>query len=165
MARLGHIVSRKLLGVVEDRAEWYPRCRKLHDSWQDLRRDSDLPRRADFDPVAVPDLLPDLFLIDIERTDAGARRYRYRLVGTGNVDRFGRDNTGLWLDEAVEEPHLSSFLGIYERVAESAVPICEVLTAEHTQRRYLVYQRLLLPLASDGKTPDVLLGLIVEAPN
>lgn len=165
MAQLGLIVSQNLLGVVEDRSRWYPGCQKLHDCWQGLRRGGDLPRRSDFDPVTVPDLLPDLYLIDIEPMADGIRRYRYRLVGTGNVERFGRDNTGLWLDEAVEEPHLSGFLEIYNRVADSAEPVCEALTAVHTQRIYLEYQRLLLPLASDGKTPDMLLGLIVEAPN
>lgn len=115
-----------------------------------------------FEPAAVPDLLPDLFLIDVVWLDDERRRYRYRLVGTRNVERFGRDNTGLWLDEAIDEPHRAGFLKIYERTVLTRQPVCEHLTAVHTERDYLVYERLLLPLASDGSRPDVLVGFICE---
>lgn len=162
MARPGHIVSRTLLGVLEDPAAWHPRCQELHRCWQSLPRAGHLPSRKDFDPLAVPGLLRDLFLIDVVRDDAGARRYRYRLVGTGNVERFGRDNTGRWLDEAIEVPHRDNFLDMYERAVTTRAPICEKLTAEHMQRKYLLYERLLLPMADDGETPDILVGLICE---
>src|SRR5512134_1128852 len=79
------------------------RVRRLHAYWRakaEMR--GSVPQRRDFDPVELPDLLPNLMLLDVEPSPL---RFRYRLVGTRVVDFSYDDFTGTYLDEAgwVEE--------------------------------------------------------------
>ncbi len=79
------------------------RLQRLHAYWRakaDLR--GSLPQRSDIDPVELPDLLPNLMLLDVEHDPL---RFRYRLVGTRVVDFSHDDFTGTYLDQAgwVEE--------------------------------------------------------------
>lgn len=57
-----------------------------------------LPTRTKFDPVAIPGLLANIWILDREGP-AGA--LRYRLVGTKIVEAIGQDPTGRGLRESV----------------------------------------------------------------
>jgi hypothetical protein len=79
------------------------RVHRLHEYWRSKAgADGAVPRRRDIDPIDLPDLLPNLMLLDVERDPL---RFRYRLVGTRVVDFSYHDFTGTYLDEAgwVEE--------------------------------------------------------------
>jgi hypothetical protein len=53
------------------------------------------PRRSELDiPIELPDLLPNLMLIEVV-----GNRLRYRLVGSAVWDRYGMDLTGTWIEE------------------------------------------------------------------
>ena len=73
-----------------------PTILQLHDYWTLCRGKRAMPRRADIDPAEIPHLLPNVFLVDIERAPF---RVRYRVVGTNAVELQGRDFTGQYLDE------------------------------------------------------------------
>lgn len=57
-----------------------------------------LPIRAKFDPVDIPALLPNIWILDREGRDGALR---YRLVGTKIVEAIGKDPTGMELRESV----------------------------------------------------------------
>jgi hypothetical protein len=79
------------------------RVQRLYEYWRaKAGAEGAVPRRGDIDPTELPDLLPNLMLLDVERDPL---RFRYRLVGTRVVDFSYRDFTGTYLDEAgwVEE--------------------------------------------------------------
>jgi len=52
-----------------------------------------LPGRQHFDPLAIPKVMPRLWLLDVVR-EAGTMRFRYRLVGTKEVETLQREVTG-----------------------------------------------------------------------
>lgn len=74
----------------EVRARMGEAFRRYLDYWESLPAEGLVPRRADVDPIALNDLLPDLILARFE----GEGRLTLRLVGTGHVTRWGSDLTG-----------------------------------------------------------------------
>ncbi len=68
--------------------------------WLSLPKDGLVPRRRDFDPAAIPKLLPRIILHEI----IDRERLHLRLVGTMLVERYGMDITGKnYLDYVPEE--------------------------------------------------------------
>mgnify|MGYP006437575267 CR=1 FL=1 len=135
--------------------------RALYDYWRGKLRDGALPARADVDPVDLRRMLPRLALIDVLREPQGLA-FRYRLTGTEIVNRAGRDPTGKRFDELYDGDYLTTANDTYRRVVDSGRP--------HTSdrvyplvpgREYMRYDRLLLPLAGDGATVDMVMLLIV----
>lgn len=124
--------------------------------WQRIRPAPDLlPGRRHFEPTAIPRLLPHIWLVDVTRDPL---RFRYRVVGSA-VDRgMGQSLAGKALDEVIEgffeRDHLC---GPYIAVAESAIPSYRKgLPLFGHNEQYAKLERLLLPLASDGQTVDML---------
>jgi len=153
-------VVRNILG-----SDCNPRLAELARHWQRLRpigpeRTSLLPGRPHIDPAAMPKLMPAIFFTDVER---GSRlRFRIRLIGTRLARLFARDPTRRYADEVM--PGIDdSPLGIALRaVVESGLP-------NHgggpvtliPGKEYLKIERLLLPLADDGRSVDMVLGMVI----
>ena len=114
-----------------------------------------LPARRHFDPLAIPDLLPGVWLLDVQQNPF---RIRYRLVGTRVVDAIGREVTGMWVDEA--HPHLVSdqdFFSRYRTVAETKTPSRRRGRAKAwLLEDYRQIENLAVPLAADGTTVDMI---------
>lgn len=129
--------------------------------WRSLSRGSGLPRRKHFSPLAIPELLPWVNLVDVVWL-GDSRRYRHRLVGTELVACFRIDATGLWFDELYTPAHLKQQLPTYERAAIDAVPNIDVISVAlsgEEGRNDLVYRRMILPMIADGERVDLLFVL------
>lgn len=141
-----------------------PKIKALFRYWESIRpRGAEsglLPGRRHLDPVDIPELLPNIWMIDVAR-DAqagGTPRFRFRLVGTEIVKFTGRDVTGRWLDETYPGYTESDAFRFHRRVAEGDLPDYRrsgVLS--NPGRDYVEAERLYLPLADDGRTVDILL--------
>jgi hypothetical protein len=137
------------------------RVRQLYEHWLGLRPGPGiLPGRQHFDPVVLPvSVLPFLWLADIERTPL---RFRYRLLGTEQVRVFGRDYTGHWIDEAhpdfVGSAAYDQFVAAAER-GEVGYRCGNPLIIP--PKDYRSMERLILPLARDGRAVDMLLAISV----
>lgn len=72
-----------------------PRVRRFHDYWS-ARRGAvgPVPLRAAVDPTELRELLPNIVVIEVERSPL---RFRYRLVGTRVVEFNKLDFTGAYL--------------------------------------------------------------------
>lgn len=104
-----------------------PRVVRLMEYWRDLAPGPGLPPgRRHHDPMQVPDLLPNIWLIDVVR--GTPNRYRYRLIGSTLTDAGAPIKPGMFIDE----------LG--ERIEQDAA--------------HAAFERVLLPLAEDGETAD-----------
>ncbi|HNB27032.1 MAG TPA: PAS domain-containing protein [Alphaproteobacteria bacterium] len=96
------------------------RVQQLYTYW--LRRYSeagDIPARTQFDPVDLRGLLPNLFIVDVERNP---QRFRYRLVGTAVVEYNQLEFTGRYLGSIGWEEEEALFAQ-YKRVLESGGPV------------------------------------------
>jgi hypothetical protein len=131
----------------------HPKIARLISHWRALAPAPDrLPGRQHFDPMQVPDLLPHLWLVDV--LDGTPRGYRYRLVG-GAIAAVGPPiHRGMVLDRPSEVARL------YDAVVEGkqvdwrrGAPLLD--HARHVDS----LERAVMPLAADGVTVDMLLGI------
>ena len=139
-----------------------PFLRELYAYWRSRRGERAFPRRVDFEPLSVPDVLPHLILIAVER--GPTTRFRIRLSGTFIDSVFGRTGTGRYLDESpinVREPRrLDAYLAVS---AEGRIDIARTRYVTD-EGRYFDYERLLLPLAiHDDRRVDAIVGAIAFA--
>jgi hypothetical protein len=129
------------------------RLRRLYEYWQSKAKGR-LPARAAINPADIPALLPYLFMIDVE---SAPRRFRFRLIGTQVCTWAGRDITGMYLDDPAYGPRGPEIMRHYEEVVERGVPFYTEQPAQRPERDYVFYERLVVPLATDGRTIDILL--------
>ena len=134
------------------------RVRQLHRYWREIHPPGGgLPGRQHLDPTDIPALLPFVWLADVQRAPL---RFRYRLLGTEHRQVFGRDYTGWWLDEVHAgfdtAPAYHQYLAAVEqgRVAYRRGHTLIMLPED-----YRSIERLMLPLARDGETVDMLLAI------
>jgi len=137
-----------------------PELQQLHALWQRLRGARHMPARSDFDPMQVPKLLPDIFLVDVFADAPRERRYRVRLQGTAQVDYNGADWTGRFLHEAVDRVPADRFCAVGDAVVAGRTPWMSTgklywLPAKPFYR----FETILLPLSDDDVSVNMILGL------
>jgi hypothetical protein len=84
-------------------------------------------------------------------------RFRFRLAGTEIVERYGEELTGRFLDEIDLGAVGPEILREYEKAASEARPVYSRWNYTKHDGQYLKYDRLILPLSSDGCVVDMLL--------
>jgi len=136
-----------------------PQLRALADLWSSKRREHTLPARVDF---ADDDLRPwfgNLLMVDVVE---GPHRFRFRLMGTSLVDAAHRELTGKFFDEADITGYEPDVLEDYSEVVRTRIPICRIRHYDPAPGSFMehwkTYERLLLPLATDGNQIDRILG-------
>lgn len=132
-----------------------PRLRRLLEYWQARRGDRAMPGRQDIDPLDLSWLLGNISLADVVH-GADRPRYRFRLVGTRAVQRFGYDPTGKWLDDLPEPAYRQHVQAAYDELIRRQVPLVERPNMLIDNRTH-DYEILRLPLGADGATIDMIL--------
>ncbi len=147
--------TRVPVAVTPDREPpWHPRVRQLYRFWESIRRPGMLPGRQHIDPGAIRELLPDIWMLDVQPEPF---RLRYRLAGTGITASHRRELTGLWMDEA--HPQLRNnalYFERYKRVVATAEPSWRK-GPPVTDHLCWAVENLILPLARNGRDVDMLL--------
>lgn len=109
--------------------------------------------------MAVPRLLPNLWLLDVRRHPL---RFKFRLIGTAVVEFAGRDSTGRWLDEVYPDYESTGAFRCTSACVTTRLPQYRKGTVlSNPERWYATAERLYLPLASDGETVDMLLNFTI----
>lgn len=122
--------------------------------WRSLSIGGRVPHRADFDPARVPDLLPQVFMLEL-----GTGALPFRLAGEFLIDLHGKPLKG------VDFQSLFSAGGrrVITQAAMTALndPEVSVLHAEgwSDEGRSVGLEILLAPLAGEGGRVERLLGL------
>jgi hypothetical protein len=125
--------------------------------WAGKRQGRRFPARADFDPLELKPLLGHLLMVDVVRGPENQLRFRYRLFGSEFVFYHGADMTGHWLEDIANPGFREELLEIYRSVVnegEVRTLSYDYLRDDHRHR----FQAVLLPLASDGSTVNIVLG-------
>lgn len=143
-----------------DRSSWNPMLARFFEYWLSIKPHGGLPGRQHFDPLAIPLLMPRVWMLDVIRDPL---RYRYRLAGTKEVESLQREVTGLWFDEA--HPHILDEREVQGRLEKT------VLTGIASYRKgtvvalrdkqHQIVENCLAPLARDGSTVDIIVGCSV----
>ena len=135
-----------------------PLLHAVREYWRSKCRDGRLPARGDLDVLELRPFMGSMFLFDV--IDQG-RDFRFRLIGTQLVERFGRDSTGKTFAEAYEgaNPETARWLlGVYQRVVAEAVPIWSQAPLDQVGRDFVVSAAIHLPLSEDGRTVSMIFG-------
>ena len=138
----------------------HPKIAEMIRYYRSMMPECGLPGRQHFDPMNVPHLLPNIWLVDV--LDGPEPRFRYRLMGTRVAQAFAADITGRMFDDVhpdfANNPMRGYLVDVatmrrphHRRGAPNAWPVNEVLSLE----------RLFLPLASDGVEVDIVLAMTI----
>jgi len=128
----------------------------LRDAWAEAQDDDGVARLNRFNPRDLGRILRNIALTDVR---GGAARATYRLVGANLTRLYGRDLTGLRVDECYSGAILAEVVGAYATVIAERGPLFSTREFQLFGRCF-GYRRLLLPLSADGRTvTHVVLGL------
>lgn len=130
----------------------------LHAYWAARRRDGRLPSRADIDPLEMRRWLGNLMLLDV--LDGGAD-FRYRLYGTVLRVYFEAELTGRTVRGSEARIGRVPFEE-YAACIQTAEPLF-VSAGTPPGKPFLQLEKLILPLAADGGTVDMMLVGIYPA--
>jgi hypothetical protein len=117
-----------------------------------------MPARADFDPVDVPQILPNITITDVFYDPL---RFRYRLIGTAITELTGRDATGKWLDRELYGDNLDRMLWTFQSCVEGREPVAVRQQAQFPNRDWVTVEVLLMPLGDrDDRVSQIISCLI-----
>jgi len=136
-----------------DTSGWHPELGQLYRYWVTLRGPGVFaPLRHRFDPVAVPQQLSHIWMLDIQHEPEF--RVRYRLLGTKVEEVLGRALRGRWLDECHSWARHSSYFTRYREVAETGVPSWRKGPPMFWHDKVGVIENVILPLSETGRRVD-----------
>ena len=153
----GNASNRALGGNVPEHC--HENVRRIVRYWAAIHPPVGLPGRQHFDPLAVPDLLPNIRLLDVSGTPP---RFRVRLMGTRLRDYFGTEQTGQWLDEVFPNLETSLTYAELRKTIESRAPRWRRgKPALDFDKNFLDMERVYLQFARDGETTDMILTYLM----
>ena len=129
---------------------------ELFGYWASLRRGARLPARLQIDPRDIKRLLPTVSLIDVVRDPLD---FRMRLAGTALYGVYGREITGKKLSEIYNTSAADYWRTELGKVARDGRPAAGVHNLAWRGAAHLSILWLRLPLASNGRDVDMILGL------
>lgn len=141
-----------------DRSAWHQRLRRFFDYWLSIRPESGaLPGRQHFDPLPLFDVMPYVWMLDVERSPL---RFRYRLAGTREVQTLEREVTGQYLDDV--HPRLKESAEHLDRFVRMAEKGCATYRKGRVRFRHdklhQMVENCIVPFARDGETVDMLVA-------
>jgi len=123
--------------------------------WASLRRGASLPARGDLHPSNMKRLLPTVSLIDVVKEP---RDYRLRLAGTGLYGVYGREITGRMIGDVYNTAAFDYWRKELDKVVDERRPGVGVHSLAWRGAPHMSILWLRLPLASNGKDVDMILG-------
>lgn len=118
-----------------------------------------LPGRRHLDPLDIPSLLANVWLVDVVDDP---RRFRVRLLGTALEQAGTPLRRGTFVVDCLRPEQRAASLAEFESVVRSRQPLWYRGKAYLPHNQYVhEVERVFLPLAVDGVTVDMLLCLSV----
>jgi len=122
--------------------------------WEEKRGRREMPARGDLDPADIADILPYIYLIDISYDP---NVFRFRLAGTEVVRMFGEEISGKATDQLASTALRAHLRERYEDTLKARTPTHDAATG---RAKATMHTRLLLPLSTDGRRVDMLMGCV-----
>lgn len=115
-----------------------------------------MPARRDLDPLEMVPWLPRTMLVDVSSAPFDLR---FRLVGTGLVNSYGREITGRRLRDLDLGGREEKIFREYAECVETRAPSYCIDEFDLASGRHLYFERLLMPLSDDGIAINMLFGV------
>lgn len=128
--------------------------------WASRREPGRLPGRRQIDPTDFKRHLPTVSLIDVllSPSEDLARDYRLRLAGTGLYEVYRGEITGKTLNEVYDAGAADYWRAELDKVVEERRPGVGSHSLAWRGAPHLSILWLRLPLATDGRRVDMILG-------
>lgn len=131
---------------------------RAHRYWQDHCHGHPFPARTDIAPEEMKPFLSNVMLIDIRHDPLD---FVYRVFGTSIAVAHGADYTGKSV-RSLDPPEFSTIIwGQYKDVLDRGTPVLHRVAFAPADA-YRNYQRITMPLSSDGTIIDKLLAVSDE---
>jgi hypothetical protein len=136
-----------------------PGLRVLYDYWVSLAQEADgLPSVQGFDPLNLPRLLPNLWILEVEPATG---RFRMRLAGENINAIYGRSIAGQYFQEVFQPGDVEIIVARYSRALSEPAVFHASGSVYAAGGNLTVGERLGLPmLGREGRT-NTLLGATV----
>jgi hypothetical protein len=134
-----------------------PKLLDFYALWRAKCRGDALPARSDF---TVDDLRPFIGRIAILDVIDGGQDFRFRLYGTQIAEEYQGEMTGKSVG-AFRGNFFTAIVPGYRRTVATRQPHYDVPEIDD-DRMYYKWERLVVPLASDGKTIDMIMVCSLE---
>jgi hypothetical protein len=128
--------------------------------WQRWRGVNLWPARDDIDPTDLRQILPNIFMVEV--IDGGAR-FRYILSGATVRQQLGFELSGRYLDDTFTGAQLEHATSNYRAVL-SGFGHYALQHWSQRGRPVMQFRRLLLPIATDRRHIDLVLGFALYDP-
>jgi hypothetical protein len=136
--------------------------RELYDYWRACAQSRPIPLRYDIDPVAIPNLLPGLSLLDVgEDLDS----LQYRLAGTRVREIYGAEITGRTVFDVGFQQKREYWRSVFRQVIEDRIPMQGAVRGPAAGREHLLLLWLRLPLAGLSGAVERVLGYDASVPS
>jgi hypothetical protein len=154
--------------MTDDRLHWQPKpgiespaLLELLETWREWAKADGLPKRARFDPIDFPPLLPWIILGEIIGRPTGSRDYDvyYRYIGTEFAHYFAAGSTTRMHLSEVGHPYTERWFATADAVLAAGEPCCFIGAPYGTDHDYLNFEMLALPFARD----DGEIGFVMSA--
>ncbi|WP_340149742.1 PAS domain-containing protein [uncultured Sneathiella sp.] len=122
--------------------------------WQNLDPAATIPHRQYFNPVDVPHCLRHIVLMDVHETKP---QYYIRLAGSAVNPVYQKSITGCYLEDIVRAEDLADVLFDYDHTVANQVPVFRVNSSRLINGKMRTYERVILPMTSNGIAADKLL--------
>lgn len=151
----------RVVRAAERGNDWHPQVRELLYYWmRKCSADGHLPARQDIDRVELCELLPHMWMLDVERSPW---RFRYRMAGSEFAASVGRTISNDWYDELRPLAWAANRTRLITTVRDGmptwrrgAMPVED---DAFDFAGWSEVENLMLPLASDGIHVDTILGI------
>ncbi|HKP27547.1 MAG TPA: PAS domain-containing protein [Dongiaceae bacterium] len=140
-----------------------PGLRVLYDYWLDLSETADgLPLVQSFDPLHLPKLLPNVWIIEVE---PASRRFRMRLTGENINAIYGRSIAGLYFKDVFQPDDAEIIVARYSRALSEPAIFHASGSVYAAGGNLTVGERLGLPmLGREGRTNTLLGATVYRSP-
>lgn len=136
-----------------------PVLKRSYRYWAERCHDGNLPGRKDLDPIDIPELLPNIMLVDVLRRE-GRFRFRFRLMGEQQVYVAGRNMVGEFVEDGLERD-AHDVIERFRRIVRHRRPHFWRRNFLTEEKKHFVYDSVALPLASDGAMVDMIASAAV----
>lgn len=153
--------SWRVVRAAERGNDWHPQVRELLYYWmRKCTADGHLPSRQAFDRTELADLLPHMWMLDVQRNPW---RFRYRMAGCAFAAAIGRTIGNDWYDELRPLAWAANRTRLITTVRDG-IPTWRrgVMPMEDDNFEFNGWrdvENLMLPLAVDGITVDAVVGI------
>ena len=126
--------------------------------WREAAGAHSVPLRSSLTPRLLKDYLPHIAFYERVANEAGAWRYRIRLLGSAYQAVMG-EHTGKFLDEFLPPEHLDLWSSVLDTILKHGAPLRFLTRSEITGRNYLVGEYCSAPVVDRSGEPNLVLAV------